>query len=119
MSILIKNNFGTIEISKEVIAVLSGVAATECYGVVGMASRKIKDGIAELLKKENFSKGIEVRNDGKSVEIDLHVIVAFGTKLSEVSHNIQTRVKYSLEEALGVSVSAINIYIQGVRIINE
>src|SRR5213595_3789860 len=117
MSVVVKTEFGEIVIAKEVIGTITGVAATECYGVVGMASRNIKDGITELLRKENFSKGIEVKGTNGEAEIDLHIIVSYGTKISEVSQNVQNRVKYALETHLGFSVSAINIYVQGVRVI--
>ena len=81
-----------------------------------MASRKaLKDGIAELLKKDNLSKGVVVRNENNDVSLDLHIIVSYGTKISEVAGNVQSRVRYTLEQTLGVEVSAINIYVQGVR----
>jgi uncharacterized alkaline shock family protein YloU len=119
MSIVIQTTHGEIEVVEEVIATLSGVTATECYGVVGMSSRKLKDGIAELLRKENFSKGITVRSVNNSIEIDLHVIVAFGTKISEIAAGIQKRVKFVLENTLGIPVDSINIYVQSVRVMEE
>ena len=108
---------GKIDIADQVIAVIAGSAAVDCYGLVGMASRKqLKDGIAELLGRENLARGVEVRREGEQVHLDLHVIVSYGTKISEVAHNIQSKVKYVLEEVVGLQVDYVNIYVQGVRV---
>ncbi|GIO10751.1 hypothetical protein J19TS2_03060 [Cohnella xylanilytica] len=108
---------GRIDISDQVVAVIAGSAAVDCYGLVGMASRKqLKDGIAELLGRENLSRGVEVRREGEQTHLDLYVVVSYGTKISEVAHNIQSKVKYVLEEVVGLRVDFVNIYVQGVRV---
>jgi uncharacterized alkaline shock family protein YloU len=108
---------GKIDLSDQAIAVIAGSAALDCYGLVGMASRKqLKDGIAELLGRENLARGVEVRHEGDQTHLDLYTIVSYGTKISEVAHNIQTKVKYVLEDVVGLSVGQINIYVQGVRV---
>lgn len=119
MGITYQNDLGTITMSDEVIASIVGISTTDCYGVVGMASKTIKDGIAELLKKENYSRGIVVRSNNEKVDIDIHVVVAFGVKISEVCHSIQTKVKFVLEETLGISINTINILVQGVKMLEE
>jgi uncharacterized alkaline shock family protein YloU len=118
MSIQIANSDGKIFISEEVIATLAGSAALECYGLVGMASRnQLKDGIAELLRRENLSRGVEVRQDrDNKLHIDLYIIVSYGTKISEVAHNVQSRVKYMLNEIVGLQVETVNTFVQGVRV---
>ncbi len=117
MPIQLVNESGKVHISDEVIAVLAGSAALDCYGLVGMASRKqLKDGIAELLGRENLSRGVEVRREQETLEIDLHIIVSYGTKISEVAHNIQVKVKYVLNEIVGLHVDHVNIFVQGVRV---
>lgn len=117
MPIQYKYHSGSVHISDEVVAALAGSAALECYGLVGMASRKqLKDGIAELLGRDNLSKGIVVRSEEDQTEIDLHIIVSYGTKISEVAHNVQTRVKYVLSEIAGIHVHAVHIFVQGVRV---
>ena len=89
----------------------------ECYGLVGMASRKqLKDGIAELLGRDNLSRGVEVRRENEEVHIDLYIIVSYGTKISEVAHNIQSKVKYVLNDVVGLKVDYVNIFVQGVRV---
>lgn len=109
---------GKIDVADQVIAVIAGSAALDCYGLVGMASRKgLKDGIAELLGRENLSRGVEVRREGEIVHLDLYVIVSYGTKISEVAHNIQSKVKYVLDEVVGLQVDDVNIFVQGVRVI--
>lgn len=108
---------GKIDVADQVVAVIAGSAALDCYGLVGMASRKgLKDGIAELLGRENLSRGVEVRHEGELVHLDLYVIVSYGTKISEVAHNIQSKVKYVLEEVVGLRVDYVNINVQGVRV---
>lgn len=119
MGKIVENEMGKIEITKEVIATLAGISAIECYGLVGMASRKMKDGISELLGRENLSKGVEVtvEEDGDLI-IDLYIIVGYGTKISEVASNVISKVKYTLEEKLGITVKKVNVNVQGVRIGN-
>ncbi|MFC5986319.1 Asp23/Gls24 family envelope stress response protein [Marinicrinis lubricantis] len=117
MPIELVNEGGKVHVSDEVVSVLAGSAAMDCYGLVGMASRKqFKDGIAELLGRENLSRGVEVRKDNSGLHIDLYVIVMYGTKISEVAHNIQSKVKYELEQVVGLNVDTVNIIVQGVRV---
>lgn len=119
MSIEMKTQYGNIDISNDVIATIAGGAAVECYGIVGMASKKqLKDGIAEILRKENFTKGVLVRQENDDLHIDMYIIVTYGTKISEIAHNVQTKVKYTLDKTLGLAVDTVNIYVQGVRVTN-
>lgn len=119
MSIEMSNKFGQIDISNEVVAMIAGGAAVDCYGIVGMASKnQIKDGLSEILRKENFSKGVVVRQEGEDLHIDMYIIVSYGTKISEIAHNVQSKVKYTLNQTVGLSVESVNIYVQGVRVTN-
>lgn len=119
MSIELKTSYGQIDISNDVIATIAGGAAVDCYGIVGMASKsQLKDGLSEILRKENFTKGVIVRQDEDQLHIDMYIIVSYGTKISEVAHNVQTKVKYTLNQMLGLSVDSLNIYVQGVRVAN-
>ncbi len=118
MAIERNTNLGNINISMEVISSIAGGAATECYGVVGMASQKVlKDGFFELLKMENFSKGIVAREEDGDLEIDMYIIVGYGLKISEVVLEVQKKVKYILEQTLDVHVTKVNVYVQGIRVI--
>ncbi|WP_430786019.1 Asp23/Gls24 family envelope stress response protein [Virgibacillus flavescens] len=117
MSIELNTNDGHVTITNDVIAIIAGGAAVECYGIVGMASKhQIKDGISEILRKENFSRGVLVRQEEDHLHIDMYIIVSYGTKISEVAHNVQSQVKYTLNKSVGLSIDSVNIYIQGVRV---
>lgn len=120
VSIEMKTDYGLIDVSDQVIATIAGGAAVDCYGIIGMASqRQIKDGISELIGKDNYSRGVIVRHNDEDVDIDMYIIVSFGTKISEVAHNVQTKVKYTLDQMLGIELNAINIFVQGVRMTND
>ena len=117
MSLEINNEYGHVSISDDVIASVAGGAAVSCYGIIGMASKnKVKDGITEILRKENYAKGIVVKKDEEKLVIDLYIIVMYGTKISEIANNVQSSVKYQIEKTLGVKVDEINIYIQGIKV---
>ncbi|TFE02720.1 Asp23/Gls24 family envelope stress response protein [Jeotgalibacillus salarius] len=120
MSIELTNKYGLIDISNDVIAMVAGGAAIECYGIVGMASKhQVRDGLTDILRRENFTRGVIVRQDGDKVTIDMYIIVGYGTKISEVAHNVQSSVKYTLDKTVGLSVEAVNIFVQGVRVTNQ
>ena len=119
MSIELKTKFGQIDISNDVIATLAGGAAVDCYGIVGMASKQqIRDGLTEILRKENFTRGVIVRQENDEVHIDMYIIVSYGTKISEIAHNVQSKVKYTLNQSVGLAIESVNIYVQGVRVTN-
>lgn len=117
MSIELNTTDGHVTITNDVIATIAGGADVECYGIVGMASKnQIKDGISEILRKENFARGVLVRQEDDHLHIDMYIIVSYGTKISEVAHNVQSQVKYTLSKSLGLSIDSVNIYVQGVRV---
>ncbi|QJI71106.1 Asp23/Gls24 family envelope stress response protein [Staphylococcus haemolyticus] len=114
---LFSNDYGKIDISNEVIASVVGSKAVESYGIVGMASRQqVRDGIAEILGHENYARGIEVKENNGVIDIDMYIIVSYG---AEVANNVQSSVKYTLENSLNVKVNSINIFVQGVRLNNK
>lgn len=116
LSVNSKRDLGKINIAPEAIAMVAGIATLQCFGVVGMSSRSLQDGIAQLLHgKENLTKGIEVRIDDDLVEIGLYVIVEYGTKINEVAHNVIENVKYAVEDQLGLLVHKVNVHVLGVR----
>ena len=117
MALEINNNLGHVSISDDVIASVAGGTAVSCYGIIGMASKnQVKDGITEILGKENYSKGIKVKKDEGKLIIDLYIIVMYGTKISEIANNVQSSVKYQIEKTLGVKVDEVNIFIQGIKV---
>lgn len=120
MAVKLKTQAGTIEIANDVIATVVGGAATDIYGIVGMASKnQIRDNLNEILRKENYSKGVVVRQEENGVAVDVYTIVSYGTKISEVSKNVQEKVKYNLETMLGITANSVNVYVQGVRVLPD
>ena len=113
----IKTELGIIGINNEVIARLAGLTAMECYGVVGMAARNIKDGFVGLLKKESLSKGVRMQTvDECELIIDLHIIVEFGTNIVAIAHTLIDNVRYKIQDTVGFKVREVNIFIEGVRV---
>ncbi|MDI6870300.1 MAG: Asp23/Gls24 family envelope stress response protein [Bacillota bacterium] len=110
------NELGQVNISDEVIGIIAGVAAMECYGLVGMANRNIQDGISELLRREQLNRGVDVHVEPDGVVLDLYIIVEYGTNITEVAHNVMDKVKYTVENQVGVNVSRVNVHVQGVRV---
>ena len=118
MTVKIQTEQGLIELSNEVIATVVGGAATDNYGVVAIASRNhIRDNLHEILKKENYSRGVVIRQEEEGVAVDVYIIVGYGTKISAICRNVQEQVKYNLETMLGFSANTVNVYVQGVKII--
>lgn len=115
----ITTELGKIVISEELLATLAGYAAIECYGLVGMSSRKIKDGISELLGRDNLGKGVEILMDDDRLVVELHIVVSYGTKIREVANNVMEKVKYTLENITGLTVSQVNVNVQGVQVANR
>jgi uncharacterized alkaline shock family protein YloU len=111
-----ENVLGRIEISPNAIASLAAQAVLECYGVVGMANKNLRDGIAEVLPGGNFRRGIDVKVVEREIVIDLYVVIQYGTRISEVAHGIMNRVKFSVEKALGIPVAQVNIHVQGLHV---
>lgn len=115
--IIITNELGDVVVTTEVLARIVGNAAIECYGIVGMCSRhRIKDSFVELLGRDNLSRGVSVLLEDDAIVVDIYIIVGYGTKISEVAHNIMNRVKYVVESMVGVKVTAVNINVEGVRV---
>lgn len=111
----IYDELGCINISTEMIEQIAGLAATECFGVVGMAGKGGTSGIIELLKKENLRKGVRVSDDNGKLTIDLYVVVEFGLKIVTVAENLIDTVKYKVEKQTGLKVKKINVHVQSVR----
>lgn len=114
----INNKLGEIQIGSDVIALYAGMTAVECFGIVGMAAVSVKDGLVKLLKKDSLTHGINVVIEDNRIHLDFHVIVAYGVRISAVSDNLIDSVKYKVEEFTGMEVEKINIYVEGVRVID-
>ena len=118
MKCRVNNKYGEILIDTEVIAQYAGSIVVESFGIVGMAGISRKDGIVRLLKKESLTHGINVNIEDNKIQLDFHVIVVYGVSINVVTDNLIETVKYKVEEFTGAEVSRINIYVQGVRVID-
>ena len=113
------SQLGNIVIDPEVISKYAGSTAVECFGIVGMAAVSMKDGLVKLLKGDSLTRGINVViNEENKLEIDFHVIVSYGVSISTVSDNLIENVKYKVQEFTGLEIKKINIYVEGVRVID-
>jgi uncharacterized alkaline shock family protein YloU len=111
------NENGNINYSEEVIAKIVGLSTMECYGVVGMVSRSAGEGFWELMGIESLSKGVKIGlTDEKKLQIELFIMVEYGTKISVISNNIIQKVRYSVENYTGLKVSSITVNVQAVRV---
>ncbi len=111
-------HMGSITIDKEVISQYAGSVAMECFGIVGMAGVNMKDGLVKLLKMDSMTRGIVVAMENNKLILDFHVIVAYGVSILAVSENLISNVKYKVEEFTGIEIEKINIFVEGVRVID-
>ena len=111
-------HMGNIAIDNEVIARYAGSVAMECFGIVGMAGINVKDGLVKLLKMDSMTRGINVSIKNNKLTLNFHVIVAYGVSIIAVSDNLISNVKYKVEEFTGIKIEKINIFVEGVRVID-
>ena len=113
----LENDLGEIRISSDVFTAITGSAATNCYGVKGMAVRSTTDGLVHLLRRESMAKGVKVRfNDDATVSIELHIIVDNGVNLTAVSRSIMSEVRYIVERITGVKVKNVDVCVDSMVI---
>jgi uncharacterized alkaline shock family protein YloU len=112
----ISNENGSINYSVDVLGNIVGISTMECYGVVGMASKNASDGFWELIKGESLSKGVKIVWKNDNLNIELYIIVEYGTKISAIANNIIQKIKYNVENYTGLKVSSITVNVQGVRV---
>ena len=106
---------GNVLIDTDVISAIAGYVASNCYGVVGMASRNRANGLVSLLKLDTISKGVRVSCVEQELVIDLFIIVEYGVNVKTISQSIVGSVKYNVERLTGLKVSAVNIHVEGMR----
>lgn len=114
----LNTNMGEILIENEVIAKYAGMTAMEIFGIVGMASVSMKDGFAKLLKSENITKGVNVEINDNKITIKFHIIVAYGVSIAAVTSNLIDNVKYKVEQFTGLKVENIQVFVEGVRVLD-
>lgn len=114
----LNTHLGNIVIDNEVIAKYAGSVAVECFGIVGMAGVNVRDGLVRLLKMDSITRGINVTLNNNKLVLDFHVIVSYGVSIIAVSDNLISNVKYRVEEFTGMKIEKINIFVDGVRVID-
>jgi uncharacterized alkaline shock family protein YloU len=107
--------WGRIEVLPSAVGAIAAHAALGCYGIAGMAARGLRDGVAELLRRESVDRGVEVVEVEGGLAIDVYVIVQYGIRITEVAHNLQETVKFAVERSVNVPVALVNVNVQGVR----
>ena len=111
------NEKGTVAVSTGVYTDIAGTAASNCYGVKGMAARSVTDGVYHLLRKESMAKGVRVVfHEDESISVDLHIMVDSGVNLNAVGESIISRVRYEVAKYSGTEVRAVNVYIDSMMI---
>ena len=111
------NENGSVNISTSVYTDIVGTAATNCFGVKGMAARSVKDGVYHLLRKESVGKGVNVKfHEDGTISIDLHIMVDNGVNLNAVGASIIEGDRYKVTKCTGTEVQAINVYIDSMMI---
>jgi len=108
-----EGSLGAIRIADEVVSIIAGLAATEIEGIAGMSGGLV-GGIAEMLGKKNFAKGVKVEVGEKEAAVDLYIIVKYGVRIPDVAISVQENVKKAIETMTGLSVVEVNIHVQGV-----
>ncbi|MCA9979418.1 MAG: Asp23/Gls24 family envelope stress response protein [Anaerolineales bacterium] len=110
------DSYGDIDISPTAVASIVGQSVHQCYGVVGMARKGFVNGIAQLLSRDSSRRGVNVHLTDEGLLIDVYVILQYGVRIKVVAESIQRTVKYHVEKAMGQDVTAVNVYIQGLRL---
>ena len=112
-----KNEHGSVNVATNVYTDIAGTAASNCFGVKGMAARSVKDGVYHLLRKESASKGVRVEfHEDDSITIELHIMVDHGVNLNAVGESIISEVRYVVESTTGTKVRAVNVYMDSMSI---
>ena len=113
-----QNHLGTVSVNDDVLLKIAGYTALDCYGIVGMASKRTTDGIVQLIGKENLGRGIRIVpvKDGDGVNVELFIIVEYGITIGVVAESIIETVKYKVEHLTGVKVNKVNISVEDIRV---
>ena len=107
----IQNEHGTIVIMNDVFSVIAGCAATNCFGVRGMAVRTVSDGLVHMLRRESMTKGVKINYFDDGIGIDLHIIVEHGVNIPAVTSSIKSEVRYTVQRLTSIKVKAVNVFV--------
>lgn len=111
------NDNGNVTVGSNVYTDIAGMAATNCFGVKGMAARSVKDGVYHLLRKDSARKGVLVDfHEDNSITIHLHIIVEYGVNLAAIGNSIISEVRYIVTKTTGTEIRDINVYIDSIAV---
>jgi len=110
-------SLGGIHVSPNAVATIAYRATLESYGVVGLAPKNLADGIVSTITREH-SRGVSVQYKGEDIDIDIHVVVEYGTRIATVAESVANTVRFHVEKALGLKVNSVNVHVAGLRISN-
>lgn len=108
---------GGIHVSPNAVATIACQATLESYGVVGLAARNLADGLVKSITRDP-SRGITVKYNGEDIDIEVHIIIEYGTRISSVAESVANTVRFHVEKALGLKVNSINVHVAGLRVSN-
>jgi uncharacterized alkaline shock family protein YloU len=111
-----ETRLGRVDVTPVAIASIAGQAVLNSYGVVGFATPSGRGGLVDSLYRDHSKRAVEISIVGDEIIIDVYVIIEYGTRIAAVAYNIMRAVKFSVEKALGVPVSEVNVHVQGVRV---
>jgi uncharacterized alkaline shock family protein YloU len=111
-----QTDYGKIEITPEALATIAGSAAVRCYGIVGMVPRGLVQGVSEILGKDDLNKGVEVKQEGEEVTIELWVVMYYGIQIPQVAQNVMETVRYEVEKMTGLRAVEVNVNVMGIKV---
>ena len=112
-----KTTLGGIHISPNAVATIAYHATLQSYGVVGLAPKNLADGIVASITREP-SRGVSVHYNGNDIDIDINVVIEYGTRINSVADSVAHTVRYQVERALGMSIRHVNVHVQDLRVSN-
>ena len=112
-----RTTLGSIHVSPNAIATVAYQATMQSYGVVGLAPRNLAEGLANTITREP-ARGVSVRFEGDKLDIDIYVIIEYGTRVATVADSVAKTVRFEVEKTVGVNVNSVNIHVQGLRVSN-
>lgn len=115
---MITNKYGSISISLNAIASVAARSALTSYGIVGMASKNIMDGLANAIARDP-RHGVDVTIDDDQIVVDLFIIIEYGTRITSVATSVANTVQYQVEKSIGLPVVAVNVHVQDMRVSDE
>ena len=114
--ITIENHLGIIEISQAYFSYLIGLAASSCYGVAGMTKSGTRQGLRSMFSRRSYADdGVRVRSENGKLIIDLHIAVIFGLNIAAIAQSIVNKVRYTVEEATGLTVKKVNVFVDEMK----